>query len=223
MFSAAFNKEFIVTSTNENKEYRQKGKTLNFMISFGGSAFTLSKTLKISVEEAEKLIDSFYKGFPTLKKMFMANKKHAIDKGFIRTNSITNRIRWIPEWEEYKQLCRKNYKELTSEERSKRAKLRGRVERKGMNTPIQGTAGDMTKTALILARTRLLDLGIRPTLDAPIKLVNVVHDEIVMEADIDKSHTAATILKDSMEEAGTYFVKSVQMNTTPVILEFWDH
>jgi len=137
MFSAAFGREFKVSKT-ENEEYRQKGKILNFMISFGGSAFTLSKTLKITIDEAEKLIQSFYEGFPTLKTLFNNNKKKAITDGVIRTNPITNRIRWIPEYEEYKKLKSKDYWSLSKEDRSKIGKLKGSIERKGMNTPIQG-------------------------------------------------------------------------------------
>lgn len=223
MFSAAFGKEFIVTSTNENKDYRQKGKTLNFMISFGGSAFTLSKDLKIPIEEAEGLIDSFYLGFPGLKKMFTANKRSAIKDGFIRTNKITNRIRWIPEWDEYSKYNSKSHKELSQEEMSLKGKLKGRIERKGMNTPIQGTAGDMTKTALVIIRDKLLELGINPLKDACIKIVQVVHDEIVLEATELMAQKAAEILKYAMEKAGTYYVKSVAMSADPVIGPVWDH
>jgi len=223
MFSAAFGKEFIVTKHNENKEYRQKGKILNFMISFGGSAFTLSKTLNIPIEEAENLVNSFYNGFPTLKKLFQTSNNFAVKNGYIHTNDITNRIRWIPEWEEYMMLKAKQYTDLTKAQRSRMASLRGRIGRKGQNTIIQGTAGDMTKTALILIRERLLDMGIRPTLEASIKLVNVVHDEVLIEANKDKQDIAANILKESMEQAGKYFVNYVQMPAVPEIGEYWMH
>ena len=125
-------------NNHPNKGLRQKGKVLNFMISFGGSAYTLAKDLKIPVEEAEKLIEAFYKGFPGLKKMFDRSKRFAVKNGYIRTNSTTNRIRWIPEWDTYKKYSAKSFKDSTKEEKSLRAKARGRVERKGMNTGIQG-------------------------------------------------------------------------------------
>jgi len=223
MFSASFGKKFIVTKTNENKEYRQKGKILNFMISFGGSAFTLSKTLKIALAEAEELINSFYTGFPTLKALFTKNKTFALTNGYIRTNTITNRIRWIPEWEIYQEFQNKPYNQLSKEDRSKAAKAKGRVERKGMNTPVQGTAGDMTKTALILARNELLKLNIRPVKNAKIKLVNVVHDEIIIEAIKELAETASTLLKNAMEKAGEFFVKHIKMTTVPEIASHWSH
>jgi len=96
MFSAAFGRNFIVTRTNENKDYRQKGKIINFFISFGGSAYVLSKFLKLSQQETQELINAFFRGFPALEKMFNESKSFAIKHGFIRTNSITNRIRWFP-------------------------------------------------------------------------------------------------------------------------------
>ena len=223
MFSTAFGKEFIVTKDNENKEYRQKGKILNFMISFGGSAFTLSKTLNISREEAENLINSFYSGFPTLKKLFQTNNEFAVKHGFIRTNNITNRIRWIPEWEEYTKLRNKPYTDLTKFQRSRLASLKGKIGRKGQNTIIQGTAGDMTKTALIIIRNKLIDMGIRPTIKAPIKVVNVVHDEIIMEATVEMTEIASNILKESMEQAGKYFVYKVNMTANVEIGNHWIH
>lgn len=136
MFSASYGKEFIVTSTNENKAYRQKGKILNFSISFGASAFTVAKSLKISQTEAQELVDSFFQGFPTLKAMFDADKQFAIARGFIRTNSITNRIRHFRYWRDYMAL--KSQKFLNGEQRSTMMKTQGNIERRAMNTPIQG-------------------------------------------------------------------------------------
>jgi DNA polymerase-1 len=177
LFSAAFNKEFIVTSTNENKEYRQKGKVLNFFISFGGSAYTLSSSLKIPIEEAEFLIENFYKGFPGLKVMFDSARKFALNKGYIRTNDVTNRVRWMRGWSKYQQLSQKNKKDLTKEEFKEMSKISGKIMRRGQNTIIQGTAGDMSKTALILLREKLLNLNILPFSSAPIKIINIVHDK----------------------------------------------
>lgn len=222
LFSAAFGKEFIVTSTNENKEYRQKGKTLNFSISFGASAFTLSQNLKISQAEAQELLDSFFRGFPDLKKMFDANKQFALENGYIRTNNITNRIRHFRYWREYLDLRAKSY--LTKEESSSLLKTKGNIERRAMNTPIQGTASDMTKTAIVLVRQRLIDLGIMPyDCNAKAKLVSVVHDETSVECVEEEANKIASIQKECMETAGSMFVKSMPMPANPVIKKHWDH
>jgi DNA polymerase I-like protein with 3'-5' exonuclease and polymerase domains len=222
MFSAAFGKEFIVTPTNENKAYRQKGKTLNFAISFGASAFTISKNLKIPETEAQELVDSFFKGFPALKNMFDANKKFALENGYVRTNSITNRIRHFRYWKEYTEL--KNKKYLTREEKSILMKTQGKIERRAMNTPIQGTASDMTKLAIIYIREELLKLGIMPyDYNAPAKLVSAVHDETSIECVEERILEISELQKNCMEKAGNFFVKSVPMPALPVIKKHWDH
>jgi DNA polymerase I len=222
MFSAAFGKEFIVTKDNENREYRSKGKTLNFAISFGGSAFSLAQSLKISQQEAQDLIDSFYKGFPDLKQMFDTNKQLALETGYIRTNTVTNRIRHFRYWQEYKDLSATA--QLTREESSTLMKTKGNIERRAMNTPIQGTASDMTKTAIVLIRDRLLKLGIMPyDRNAVAKLVSVVHDETSIECTEDRAEEISLLQKECMELAGSKFVKSTPMTAIPVIKKHWDH
>lgn len=223
VFSAAYGKEFKVTSTNENKEYRQKGKVLNFFISFGGSAYTLSKNLKIDLKEAEYLIENFFKGFPGLKILFDKSSSDALENGFIRTNPVTNRLRWIREWNKYQELLLKPKNSLSKEDLSLMYRLKGRIERKGKNTPIQGTAGDMTKTALILIRKKLDEYGINPFLDSPIKLVSVVHDEISLETTKEFKELGVAILKECMEKAGTLFCKKIGMKVDPVVSNHWIH
>jgi DNA polymerase-1 len=222
MFTAAFGKPFIVTSTNENKAYRQKGKILNFSISFGASAFTVSKSLHISQNEAQELIDSFFRGFPTLKKMFDETKKFALDNGYILTNNVTKRIRHFRYWKEYKDLKEKG--NLTNEERSRLMKQQGSIERRAMNTPIQGTASDMTKLAITYIRSALIQQGIMPyDYNAYAKLVNVVHDECSVECTEERAKEIALLQKLCMEKAGKRFVSSLPMLTDPVIKKHWDH
>jgi DNA polymerase-1 len=222
MFSAAFGKEFIVTQTNENKAYRQKGKTLNFAISFGASAFSLAQSLKITPQEAQDLMDSFFKGFPDLKKMFDVNKQIALEKGYIRTNSITNRIRHFRYWKEYLDLKSKPH--LSKEEMSSCMKTKGNIERRAMNTPIQGTASDMTKTAIVLIRQRLIEKGIMPyDQNAVAKLVSVVHDETSIECTEDKAEQISILQKECMETAGSIFIKSMPVPAEPVVCKHWTH
>lgn len=223
LFTAAFGKPFKVDKSNKKKQYRQKAKILNFMISYGGSAFTLSKQLKIPQEEAQELIDAFFKGFPTLKKMFEDCSKFGLNNGFIRLDPITNRIRWFREMETVKQLAEKDIG-MTEEERKRFYTMKGSIERKSMNSPIQGTAGSMTKQALINIRKYFIDkLGINPFADADVKLVNVVHDEISVECSEDRAEEIAEIQKQCMEEAGNKFVKGTKVPAEPVISDYWAH
>ena len=93
-----------------------------------------------------------------------------------------------------------------------------------MNTPIQGTASDMTKTALIMIRQRLIDLGIMPyDLNAVAKMVSVVHDETSIECTEDRAVEISRIQQECMEKAGNIFVKSMPLPANPVIKKHWDH
>jgi DNA polymerase-1 len=219
-FSASFGKEFIVTKHNENKAYRQKGKILNFSISFGAGAWTIAKKLKIEKSEGQNLIDSFYKAFPALKKFFDEAGQFGLQRGYIFTNTVTNRIRWIPEWQPYIKLKEKRFR--TKEEDKEFKKLEGLIKRKSQNTRIQGTAADISKTALILLRKKLLEEGIRPLTNAKVKIVNIIHDEAVCESRKELSDYWAIQLKDSMEKAAKVFCK-LEIPAEPKISSFWSH
>ena len=224
MFSAAFEKEFIVTKYNENKEYRQKGKTINFAISYGGSAFSLSKDLKISLDEAQELINNFYKGFPQLKNYFDRNWNFGLKNGYILMNNVTKRRRWFQEYNDYLKYKKISKQRNVSPDYFKRyKKLEGNIGRKSMNTPIQGTAGDMTKWALVFIREQLLLDEVKPLKNAEAKIVSVVHDECSIEAPEEKSEYYANIQKLCMKEAVNKFVSKVEIPVDQAILDYWDH
>lgn len=213
MFSTAFGREFIVTKDNENKAYRQKGKTLNFGISFGMSPPALAKRLHITEKEAKELIDLFYETFPSLNTLFSSAREFGSTNGYIRTNDIIKRIRWFP-----------TKKELDlSKTKSERSKIQGRIERQSQNSIIQGSAADMTKIALVILRKKLLSEGIRPTLNAKVKILAAVHDEIIIETTEELAEKYANYLGDSMKEAGKVICKKVPMEADVKIADFWIH
>lgn len=237
LFSAMFHKEFIV-SKSQNKDYRQKGKILNFMISFGGSAYSLSKDLNLPVEEAQELIDNFFKAFPTLKAFFDNSRSEALKNGYIVTNDITFRKIWFPEWLEYKETVdyvNQEKKKLGNEAffdiiRSKEGLLpklnrrayilKGDIERAAQNYKVQGTAADMTKIALI----KLEDVNrTRRLLNYPtFKIINVVHDEIVVECNKSVAGAVKNIVEQEMEAAGKMFCPDVDMKPTASINSYWN-
>ena len=225
MFSAARGEEVEVVNDESHPNYklRQQGKILGFMISFGGSAFTLSKKLRISKEEAQSLIDAFFKGFPTLLTMFNENAEFAYKYGYIRANNVTNRLRWLPEWKEFQQLSAIKRKDRTAEQNSRLGSLKGKIRRRALNTPIQGTAGDITKTALILYREYLLSKGIKPFDNAIVKLIGQVHDEIIIEYKKELSNTIVKELENCMIKAGSFYCKGLEMTATAKTGDHWIH
>jgi len=225
---------------------RQKGKVLNFFISFGGSAYNLKDSQGISLEDANDLLNGFWKGFPELKIYFDEEKKKVIKHGFIIVNNITNRRRWLPDWKEYRQgmneldrrkkeftkqfsregvsMFYKRIKEKGSDlyQLNRRtSSLKGDMERAAMNTGIQGTAADMTKTAECLLMEKLEDKGI--DLVSTIKPVNHIHDEIMLETDKNKSKMAASLLRLSMEEASVIYTEVLTIEAKPYINDYWIH
>ena len=80
----------------------------------------------------------------------------------------------------------------------------------------------MTKTALILLRTELLKAGIKPLITARVKLVNVIHDEILIESDQNNIEWSK-IQKKCMEQAANIYCKKLNIPATPVIKKYWTH
>lgn len=230
LFSAMFKKEFIVTKYNENKEYRQKGKILNFFISYGGSAFTLSKELNLPIEECQQLIDSFYEAFPGLLTFFKKNQEFALENGYILINEISGRKSFLPEWPEYMDcknqlnaLYKKdpyNYKNTIYQDESLKKiqsrfyKLKGMIERAANNYPIQGSAGDSTKEALIYLNSELYWLN-------DVLIINVVHDEIVVECPKELTDRVSKIVCNCMNMAGKKYADSIDWNVEAEVSDFW--
>lgn len=226
---------------------RQQGKTLNFFISFGGSDYTLSIDKGIPIKEAKALIDGFWKGFPELKIYFDKEKEFAINKGYSLVNSITRAKRWYPTWKEYrgyelrkeeklKELIKaygeqagknayfKGMKNRTlglSEANSKSFKLKGDIERAAMNTGIQGTAADMTKTSCILMMEELEEKGYG--LIGDIKPVNCIHDENLLQVKEELAEYSKDMLKRNMEKASTLFLSVLKIKAASYAANNWKH
>lgn len=220
VFSTKFKKDFIVSQT-ENTEYRQLGKTLNFAISYGASAYGIAVSNGLKQEEAQELIDLFYSSFPTLKELFQKAKTFGLENGYIITNPLVKTRRWFPEWVEYKKLL--NKKNSSKEEYRELSKIKGSIERRSQNSIIQGSAAIMTKLALILIRDRLIQDGIRPTKGAIAKIILPIHDEIILEVKDGLEDKYSEVLKTCMERAGTFICKRVDIIAAPLHSKFWVH
>ena len=157
------------------KEQRSSAKAVNFGIVYGISDFGLSEQLGVSKKQAKQYIEQYlekYKGI----KLFMENiVEDAKQKGYVET--LFNRRRYIPE------LSSNNYM------------VRQFGSRAAMNTPIQGTAADIMKIAMINVYKELQ----KEKLNA--KIVLQVHDELIIESPINEKDKVSKILKDCMENA----------------------
>ena len=162
------------------KVERYNAKAVNFGIIYGISDYGLSQNLGIPRPLAKDYIESFFEGYPSIKKYMDNIVKEAKDKGYIET--MFNRRRYIPE------INSKNFN------------VRSFGERVALNTPIQGSAADIIKIAMIKTDESLKEAGI----DA--KIILQIHDEIILETSIEDKEKAMEILKESMESAASLAV-----------------
>lgn len=185
MISAFRNGEDIHTSTAATvfgvpkeavtPEMRKNAKAVNFGIVYGIGAHSLSEDLHISVKEARAYIDSYFAAYPGISAYLENTVKQAKENGFVTT--LFGRRRYIPELK----MSNKNMQHFG--------------ERVAMNSPIQGTAADIIKIAMIRVNEKLKASG----LDA--KLILQVHDELIVECRRDAAEAARKILVDEMESA----------------------
>ena len=154
---------------------RRNAKAVNFGIVYGISAFGLANDLNIGRKEAQAYIDSYFEKYPKIKAFLDKTVADAKEKGYIKT--MFGRIRPIPE------LSSSNFMQ------------RQFGERVAMNSPIQGTAADIIKIAMIRVHDRLLKENLKS------KLILQVHDELLIETAEDEKEYVIELLEEEMHKA----------------------
>ncbi len=167
-----------VFNTPENevtKEQRASAKTVNFGIVYGMSAYALAGDLKISSKMAKNYMDSYFATYSGVKKYLEDVVEEAKTTGYVST--IFGRRRYIPEIKSQKFL------------------ERSFGERVAMNTPVQGTAADIIKIAMVKVAQTLKERNLKS------RLILQVHDELIVETHKDEIDEVSAILRDNMENA----------------------
>lgn len=159
---------------------RSASKAINFGIMYGKGAFSLSKDLDVSVKEADAFLQTYLAAFPKVDGYMKDCIAHAKEKGYVET--LFGRRRPLPE------LASSNFQVRSSGERMAR------------NTPIQGTAADIIKLAMVHVWQRLRDEGLQA------RLLLQVHDELIVEAPEYEVEQVKAILQQEMEQAVSYSV-----------------
>ena len=157
--------------------YRRYAKAVNFGIIYGISDFGLSENVGITVKEAKKYIEDYLEKYPKIKEYMDNTKNIAVEKGYVETKF--GRRRYV------QNIKSQNYI------------IREQAKRIAMNAPIQGTAADITKIAMVKIEERIK----KEKLDA--KILLQVHDEIIVECNDNIKDMIANILKEEMEKAAT--------------------
>lgn len=168
-------KVFNVPLEEVTREQRSNAKTVNFGIIYGVSAFGLSNQTDLSRSESAALIDAYYKTYPRLKQYIAEQIEFARQHGYVQT--ISGRRRYL--------------KDINSQN----AVVRGAAERNAVNAPIQGSAADIIKIAMINIHKRLKNENLKS------KMLLQVHDELVFDAYEPELEQLKEMVKYEMENA----------------------
>jgi DNA polymerase I len=184
---------FGVASESVTREQRTQAKAVNFGVLYGMGPVRLARELKIPRRTASKFVEDYFERQPGVKRFIDETLEYARTHGHVRT--ILGRRRLLPD--------------LGSKNRG----LRASAERVAINTPIQGSAADLIKLAMIRVDAQL------SALFPAVRLLLQVHDELVLEASEAEASTVATMVKLEMERA---FPLDVPLVATPCIGPTWD-
>lgn len=213
--------EVKVSKTNNplvpkyNRKIRDIGKMINLGLDYGKTAFSIKDDLEITEKEAQTLIDVLKSKTPIKEEYFKRQIDFVIKNGYIIIDPVSNRRSHFSKYKEFRELEKINSK--SKEQMSNYYKIKGSMERFAMNFPIQGTSGSMTKLAAIyfdqeLEKQNLLDKA---------WLVNLVHDECVVESKEEYSKQVAEIIQSCMVKAGGVFCKKIPMIVEPELSLYW--
>lgn len=159
---------------------RNSAKVVNFGIIYGMSAFSLSKDLGITKKEAEDYINNYFLHYPKVKKYLEETVENAKETGYVKT--IFGR--------------RLNLVDL----KSKKFSVRSAAERLARNMPIQGTAADVIKIAMVKVFNKLREEKLKS------QLILQIHDELIVESPLEEASIVKEILKNEMENAAELLV-----------------
>lgn len=168
-------KLFHVPVADVNKEQRRKAKSANFGIIYGISSFGLAQNTGIKVSEAKEIIDNYFSSFPKVKEYMDKSIATAREHGY--TATLCNRRRYLPDLQSANSL------------------VRSAAERNAINAPIQGSAADIIKIAMIRIYQKMKDLNLKS------KMVMQVHDELVFDVVGNELDQLKTLVKEEMEGA----------------------
>jgi len=175
--SATAAKVYKVAVEEVDREMRSKAKAVNFGIIYGISAFGLSQNIEVSRTEAKEIIDNYFEQFPKVKEYMDWSIEQAREKEYVET--VMGRRRYL------------------NDINSRNAVMRAVAERNAINAPIQGSAADIVKKAMIDVQEEMDKRKMQS------KMLLQVHDELVFDMHNSESEELKTLVKEKMEQAVT--------------------
>jgi DNA polymerase-1 len=161
-------------------EMRSRSKMVNYAVLYGKTPFTLAKDINVSQEAAQEFINAYFTGFPRVRAFIDRTLEEARQSGVVRT--MFGRRRLMPN------LTSRNFQ------------MRSQAEREAVNMPIQGTAADILKRAMIDLHAALPQSGMRA------QMILTVHDELLFECPREEANAVAALVRQHMEGAASLSV-----------------
>ena len=179
-----------------DSDTRRRAKAINFGIIYGISAFGLARQLACANGEAKSFIDSYFSRFPGIRDYMESQKEFCRNHGYVET--LFGRRCFIPEIN------------------AKNGAMRGFAERQAINAPLQGTAADIIKRAMIKMPDAIAAAGLRA------RMILQVHDELLFELPEAEAEKSSTIVRDIMQNAAMPVVNvSVPLSVDVTVSERW--
>ena len=229
----------FVCDKNVHKKERNVAKAMIFKIFYGGSEFTISMDLGVSLDEATKFYKAFFQAYPGLDQNFEKTKRLVLKRGWIELDSYTKKRYFFPHFKKMNELYEKawsfypkDYTSLSYEDKQlvkaelkvrhpeltdiwkEYMILKGKLERAALNYRIQGTSATMTKLAAVLIeKDKSLKEGV----------LLLVHDELVEEYPKELAEKRSLETIECMKKAGEYFCKNVPMDAETAVGDYWIH
>ena len=166
-------KVFKVSESEVTSDQRRKAKMVNFGIIYGISSFGLSQRLHISRSESKEIIEEYFKHYPDVLAYMEKMKESARKNGYVET--LCHRKRYLPDIN------------------SRNVNVRNLSERNAINAPIQGSAADIIKLAMIRVENRLKAEGLKS------RMILQVHDELVIDTHYSELEMVMKLVKEEME------------------------
>jgi DNA polymerase-1 len=174
-------------------ELRRRAKIVNYALLYGKTAFTLARDINVSKESAQEFIDAYFAGFPSVRAYIDGTLEEGRTTGVVKT--LYGRRRLVPN------LTSTNFQ------------IRAQAERETVNMPIQGTAADILKVAMVSLHAELATRQLRT------RMILTVHDELLFETPTDEAESAAALVREQMEGAANL---SVPLTVDLGIGESWN-
>ncbi len=219
----------------KHKDKRQSAKVAGFAINYGGSGIGIADQLGLSVDQGQYIYDAYFRAFPGLKAYFDETKKFGVENGYVLISPVTGKKSYVDYYDEFVQIKNEmtkdfwdRYKQLKNsdtptaremkEKVSKFFRKRGDIERMSLNYGIQGESAEITKLACVYFWTKYL---VPNNLLFKVLIVNIIHDEILIETPEKIAQQAAAQLEKAMVDAGAKFCKRVPLKADPCIAPYW--